>query len=67
MELHQIPTKPSTISYNKKDGYLWVAQFSVAPVAGDTSEDEDSDEEVEEMIPVHRVCMHMSTMQRQTN
>lgn len=48
VELHQIPTKPSTISYNKKDGYLWVAQFSVAPVAGDTSEDEDSDEEVEE-------------------
>ena len=25
-----------------------MAQFSVAPVAGDTSEDEDSDEEVEE-------------------
>ena len=48
VELHQIPTKPSTISYNKKDGYLWVAQFSVAPVAGDTSEDEDTDEEVEE-------------------
>ena len=44
VELHEIPTKPSTISYNKKDGYLWVAQFGVAPVAGDTSSDEDSDD-----------------------
>lgn len=42
VELHKIPTKPSTISYNKKDGYLWVAQFS----KGD-SDGEDTDEEVE--------------------
>lgn len=42
-ELHKIPTKPSTISYNKKDGYLWVAQFS----KGD-SDGEDTDEEVED-------------------
>lgn len=47
-DLYQIPSKPSTISYNKKDGYLWVAQFSTAAVAGDTNEDEDSDEEVDD-------------------
>lgn len=43
VELHKIPTKPSTISYNKKDGYVWVAQFS----KGD-SDGEDTDEEVED-------------------
>lgn len=43
-DLHQIPTKPSTVSYNKEDGYLWVAQFS-NPKAED---DEDTDEEAEQ-------------------
>lgn len=43
VELHKISTKPSTISYNKKDGYLWVAQFS----KGD-SDGADTDEEVED-------------------
>lgn len=47
VELHKIPTKPSTISYNKKDGYLWVAQFSKGAVPGDNAE-EDTDEEVED-------------------
>lgn len=42
VELHKIPTKPSTISYNKKDGYLWVAQFSKGDSDGD-----DTDEEIE--------------------
>lgn len=44
VELHQIPTKPSTISYNKKDGYLWVAQFR-NPKEDDN---EDADEEAED-------------------
>lgn len=48
VELHQIPTKPSTIAYNKKDGYLWVAQFSKGAVAGDDPGEEDTDEEVED-------------------
>ena len=48
VELHKIPTKPSTIAYNKKDGYLWVAQFSVGAVPGDDPEEEDTDEEVED-------------------
>ena len=47
VELHKIPTKPSTIAYNKKDGYLWVAQFSEGAVPGDDPEG-DTDEEVED-------------------
>lgn len=46
VELHKIPTKPSTISYNKQDGYLWVAQFS-KDASDDSSGEEDTDEEVE--------------------
>ena len=38
--LQKIPTKPSTISYCKKDGYLWVAQFH-----NPSDDTEDSDEE----------------------
>lgn len=48
VELHKIPTKPSTIAYNKKDGYLWVAQFSEGAVPGDDPEETDTDEEVED-------------------
>ena len=43
--LQKIPTKPSTISYNQKDGYIWVAQFSDPTKS--TAADEDSDEEIE--------------------
>ncbi len=47
VELHKIPTKPSTISYNKKDGYLWVAQFSKENNNDENKDEEDTDEEVE--------------------
>lgn len=44
-ELHKIPTKPSTIAYNKLDNCLWVAQFSKGNSTGeDTDEEEDEDE-----------------------
>lgn len=44
--LQKIPTKPSTISYSAKDGYLWVAQFS-DPAKNAQVEDEKSDEETD--------------------
>ena len=41
-QVQTIPTKPSSIAYCEKDGYLWVAQFS------DKSEKTNSEEEEEE-------------------
>lgn len=44
--LQKIPTKPSTISYCAKDGYIWVAQFSdtaKSVQAGDEEKEEETD------------------------
>lgn len=44
--LQKIPTKPSTISYSGKDGYLWVAQFS-DPKANSNADDGEDEEETD--------------------
>lgn len=44
--LQKIPTKPSTISYSEKDGYIWVAQFS-DPAKSTQASEEENEEEVE--------------------
>ena len=42
--LQKIPTKPSTISYSERDGYLWVAQFSDPKANSNTNDEEDEEE-----------------------
>lgn len=42
--LQKITTKPSTIAYCEKDGYIWIAQFS-DPAASQKNEDEENEEE----------------------
>lgn len=42
-ELHKIPTKPSTIAYNKQDDCLWVAQFSKGNSTGEDTDEEEDD------------------------
>ncbi len=42
--LQKIPTKPSTISYCEKDGYIWVAQFSDTAASQNANDEEDEEE-----------------------
>lgn len=44
--IYKIPTKPSSISYCEKDGYIWVAQFSDT-AASKTEADEEDEEETD--------------------
>lgn len=46
-ETQEIPTKPSSIAYCEKDGYLWVAQFSDKSEKA-SEENEEDEEEVSE-------------------
>lgn len=38
-QVQKIPTKPSSIAYNKSDGYLWVAQFCSKVTDGEDDEE----------------------------
>lgn len=43
-QIHEIPTKPSSIAYCAKDGYLWVAQFSDKSEKASAENEEDEEE-----------------------